>query len=566
METILTTQPGEVRTVVSRRQVVLLSLVGLLLAEVLVLTLRFDSQSLVDAGVPFVGYAKYLPQALMAIAASALVFGGPGLFLGSSSGLAEKHGRGVRSALYLAGHLASFIALLVLTGALWEGSLGRSPGAPIWVAVWLVTGLASVGFWLAAILPAEAWAALVRRSSGVILAALAVGALACYAGRLTMIFLGPLNAATLGCVRLILGLIAGGGLLQVSGQVIGLGSFQVEVASECAGFEGIGLIWVFLSVYLWFFRRSLRFPQALWLLPAGTLVIWMANVARIVALVLIGAWISPKIALGGFHSQAGWLAFNGVALGLVALSRRARIFATDSPINANTETNKDTITKQSELDFEAISNPTAAYLGPLLALVASVMVTTALSAGTGFDAFYPARLLAVAAALWACRRGYASFHASWSWPAVGIGLVVFVVWMALEPASHGSESRGLAEGLAQLPGPLAACWLIARVLGSVVTVPIAEELAFRGFLLRRLISADFTTVSPRKFTWLSCLASSILFGLLHQRLLAGSLAGVFYALAVYRKGDLSEAVLAHATTNALIAAYVLTTGSWSLWV
>ena len=33
-----------------------------------------------------------------------------------------------------------------------------------------------------------------------------------------------------------------------------------------------------------------------------------------------------------------------------------------------------------------------------------------------------------------------------------------------------------------------------------------------------------------------------------------------------RKGNLSEAILAHAVTNALIAVYVLTPGAWSLWV
>ena len=34
-------------------------------------------------------------------------------------------------------------------------------------------------------------------------------------------------------------------------------------------------------------------------------------------------------------------------------------------------------------------------------------------------------------------------------------------------------------------------WLIFRLVGSVVTVPVAEELAFRGYLTRRAIAADF---------------------------------------------------------------------------
>jgi CAAX prenyl protease-like protein len=103
------------------------------------------------------------------------------------------------------------------------------------------------------------------------------------------------------------------------------------------------------------------------------------------------------------------------------------------------------------------------------------------------------------------------------------------------------------------------------VVGSVVTVPIAEELAFRGYLLRRLISADFDELAPR-FTWLSFLLSSFLFGVLHGRWLAGTAAGMLYAWAMYRRGRLADAVIAHATTNALIAADVLILGNWNYWM
>lgn len=97
----------------------------------------------------------------------------------------------------------------------------------------------------------------------------------------------------------------------------------------------------------------------------------------------------------------------------------------------------------------------------------------------------------------------------------------------------------------------------------MVTVPIAEELAFRP--LRKFVSSDFETVSPREFTWLALIASSILFGALHQQWLAGTIAGLLFAYAFYRGGRLSEAIYAHATANALLAAYVMATGHWSLW-
>ena len=45
---------------------------------------------------------------------------------------------------------------------------------------------------------------------------------------------------------------------------------------------------------------------------------------------------------------------------------------------------------------------------------------------------------------------------------------------------------------------------------------------------------------------------------------AGTLAGLLYAWAMLRRGRISEAVIAHATTNALIAAYVLIFHRWHL--
>ena len=59
--------------------------------------------------------------------------------------------------------------------------------------------------------------------------------------------------------------------------------------------------------------------------------------------------------------------------------------------------------------------------------------------------------------------------------------------------------------------------------------------------------------------------SSIAFGLLHGRWLAGALAGMAYAAALYRRGRIGETVYAHMITNALIAGYVLWSGRWSLW-
>jgi CAAX prenyl protease-like protein len=113
--------------------------------------------------------------------------------------------------------------------------------------------------------------------------------------------------------------------------------------------------------------------------------------------------------------------------------------------------------------------------------------------------------------------------------------------------------------------PAAILWLALRTVGAVVTVPIAEELAFRGYLMRRLVSRDFQSVAPVSLSWLSLLVSSVLFGALHESIIAGTLVGLLYGLTYRRRGSLADAVVAHGVTNALLAAYVLVTGSWGLW-
>jgi exosortase E/protease (VPEID-CTERM system) len=335
--------------------------------------------------------------------------------------------------------------------------------------------------------------------------------------------------------------------------VLGTPSFRVRIASACSGYEGACLVTLYLAVYLVLFRRTLRFPHAVWLLPLGALSAWLLNVFRITTLVAIGDSGSPELALGGFHSQAGWLAFNAVALGLTFTAHRSRIFAA-APAHSGTG-----------------PDPTAAYLLPLLTLVTVQMLTEAFFNGS--PALYPLRVVAGASVLCYLRR---SITCSRYQPtregsggllcAVLVGAGVFVLWIALDRLAPAGEVRSdPRSALAGMGNWVVAAWLMSRVVGSVLIVPLAEELAFRGYLIRRLIAADFGAVSPRRFTWASFLISSVLFGLLHGHWVAGMLAGMAYAAVLYRRGRLGDSVLAHATTNGLLTVVALASGDWSFW-
>ena len=417
-----------------------------------------------------------------------------------------------------------------------------------WIAAWAALGLATLAAWAAVMLPLRLWAPLAKRSRGVLLTGIASGAAAWLAGRAATGLWQPLGRPTFRVVSALLGLIYPSVVCRPDDLIVGTPTFTVEIDPACSGYEGIGLIWVFLGIYFWQFRRDLHFPQAFLLLPIGTALIWVANAVRIAALVAIGTGVSPDVAAKGFHSLAGGLVLVAVGLGLVAASHHWSLFTRHRPPPRPA----------------GGGNDTAAYLAPFFAGVATATLTGAFS--SGFDRLYPLRVLAVAGVLWVFRHETTGFRWSWSWQAVGIGAVAFALWLALGPApSHPAAGTDLQAGLKGLSRVGAGVWLTFRVIGAVITVPLAEELAFRGYLTRRLIRAEFRDVPPGQFRLSSLLVSSVLFGALHGRWLAGTLAGLLYALALYRRRELADAVLAHATTNALIAADVFLAGAWSLW-
>jgi CAAX prenyl protease-like protein len=113
--------------------------------------------------------------------------------------------------------------------------------------------------------------------------------------------------------------------------------------------------------------------------------------------------------------------------------------------------------------------------------------------------------------------------------------------------------------------PLQITMTIFRIAGAVLVVPVMEELFWRSFLIRYIIDKNFDTVQLGTFTWGSFLITVILFGLEHNYMYAGIMAGGIYNLLLYRTRSLAQCILAHAVTNLALAVYVVTTGKWQFW-
>lgn len=463
---------------------------------------------------------------------------------------------GYRWSVWLVFHLLVLAAFLILTAHIFERPTDPARLSVLWFSSWLALGCATLLLWLLALAPSHFWSRLARQE----LTSLLMG---CMLGIGAWMIIGmlyrqeaplgqkefwnSLAIPTLQLVHSLLRWVYSDLVYQPEKFLLGTDSFQVSISYACSGIEGIALITIFLVIYLWLFRKNLRFPQAFWLFPLGIIIIWLANAVRIAMLIAIGTSFSSEVALQGFHAQAGWIAFTLIAVGAIALSNQMQFFTItnlDAPV---------------VIDNKPLA---AALLVPLLVLMATSMVTSASS--SGFDLLYPLRVVAVSAALWYFRYAYSGLGWKWTWQAPVIGTAVFMIWILLEPNVDSSRTA-LSQGLAELTSWSAAVWLAFRVLGSVITVPLAEELAFRGYLMRKLIAKDFENVPLGQFSWLSFTLTSALFGLLHERWIAGTLAGMGYAMALYRRGQLGDAVVAHMTTNVLIAIFVLTQAKWSLW-
>jgi CAAX prenyl protease-like protein len=147
----------------------------------------------------------------------------------------------------------------------------------------------------------------------------------------------------------------------------------------------------------------------------------------------------------------------------------------------------------------------------------------------------------------------------------GVAILTTGAWLLATALEGSGKSDGIVPtfagaGSGQLVG---VAWWFLRITGTVLVVPLAEELAFRGFVIRRLTSPDVEHVLWANITPFALVAQAILFGVLHpHHMLGGILAGLAFGwLGRHTRCGLAP-VLAHALTNALVLVSAAATGRW----
>jgi CAAX prenyl protease-like protein len=188
-----------------------------------------------------------------------------------------------------------------------------------------------------------------------------------------------------------------------------------------------------------------------------------------------------------------------------------------------------------------------------------------------FQGLYPIKAFSVALLLLLFRKSYDEVRfrdlarpmATLATLIAGIGVFAFWIMLDLSWATIGSPA-GFDPNIFNDAGTK-VLMTATRLCGAVLVVPLMEELFWRSFLIRYIISADFTRVAVGKFTWPSFFVTALLFGLEHNFFVAGILAGTVYNLLLYYTRSLSHCIIAHAVTNLLLGIYVLNTAQWHFW-
>jgi CAAX prenyl protease-like protein len=213
------------------------------------------------------------------------------------------------------------------------------------------------------------------------------------------------------------------------------------------------------------------------------------------------------------------------------------------------------------------------YTFPFATLIVLLALGPYLKLPIGWS--YPLRTLAVLTALLVVSRGLIALKPSRpAWSAL-LGLAVFAIWIAPDLLFPGYRQHWLFRNAltgapaATIPAALRGnpLFLFFRIAGSVLLVPIVEELFWRAWLMRRLISPAVEEVPLGAYGAASFWIVALLFASEHGAYWdVGLAAGIAYNSWMIRTRSLADCILAHAVTNGCLAVYVLSSGRWEYWL
>ncbi|HYE18672.1 MAG TPA: CAAX prenyl protease-related protein [Tepidisphaeraceae bacterium] len=219
-----------------------------------------------------------------------------------------------------------------------------------------------------------------------------------------------------------------------------------------------------------------------------------------------------------------------------------------------------------------------AYMLPmgtfLLLIMAGGWLGTETDAGnTAYPWAYAARALIVAVMLWLFWPAYTRIRWDYWWLGLVVGVVGIFQWVGMQLWLQNNFEVFRPSGVAFNPDAFfkddVSRWLFiaVRIFGAVLVVPVMEELFWRDFCWRSVIAPnDFKLAEVGEWDWKAFVVVPVIFSFVHLNWLLTSIVWAFMVggLLAYTR-SLGACIVAHATTNLLLAVYVLRTKQWFFW-
>ena len=194
-------------------------------------------------------------------------------------------------------------------------------------------------------------------------------------------------------------------------------------------------------------------------------------------------------------------------------------------------------------------------------------------AGSAWE--YPLRIVVTMAVLAVFSRSVVTWSFSRPLGSVLLGVLVFVIWIGPDVLWPAYREHWLFQNVltgrvtSSITPALRSDWMFIsfRVFGTALTVPIIEEIFWRGWLMRYLVAPDFRAVRLGTYAPVAFWSTAILFASEHGPYWdVGLIAGILYNWWMMRTGKLADCILAHAVTNGCLAVYVLAFEEWQYWM
>lgn len=108
-----------------------------------------------------------------------------------------------------------------------------------------------------------------------------------------------------------------------------------------------------------------------------------------------------------------------------------------------------------------------------------------------------------------------------------------------------------------------AFWI--HMFGTTVIIAIIEEYFYRGFLYRWMQGSPFFKLDAGKMNWPMLLLISVFFSVSHFEVGAAVVCGLCYGLLYIKTRDIWAPIIAHGTTNFVLGWYVVQFGQYQFW-